>query len=79
MPDCGLPCEWLSMDAEEIVVMPGEDIETDRLFPKRVARNHRVRCPEHGIRIIQKIGSHISVTPRPKSGVERRRKNKNRL
>ena len=58
--------------------MPGEDSDKERLFPGRVARNHRVRCPAHGIRIIQVFGNHISVQPRAKIKADRRRKNRKR-
>lgn len=76
VPGCDQPCEYVSMDCEEVLVMSGEDSSTERLFPGRVARNHRVRCSEHGIRIIQIFGNHISVQPRPKTTSERRRKNR---
>jgi hypothetical protein len=39
------------MVAEEILILPGEDSNTDRLFPGLVARNHHVRCPMHGIEL----------------------------
>ena len=64
------------MDCEEVAVIIGEDSSAERLFPGRVARNHRVRCPEHGLRIIQNFGNHISVQPRLKKRSERRRKNR---
>ena len=76
VPGCGLPCEYVSMDCEEVLVMHGEDSSTERLFPGRVARNHHVRCSEHGIRTIQVFGNHISVQPRPSTTSERRRKNR---
>jgi hypothetical protein len=76
VPGCGLTCEYLSMDCEEVLVTSGEDSTTERLFPGRVARNHRVRCSAHGIRVIQVFGNHISVQSRPKTTSERRRKNR---
>jgi hypothetical protein len=76
MPGCGLRCEHLSMVAEEILVLTGEDSNTERLFPGRVARNHRVRCPVHGIRIVQRFGNHVSVEKRAKKSSEHRRKNR---
>jgi hypothetical protein len=66
------------MVAEEILVLPGEDSNTDRLFPGRVARNHHVRCPVHGIRIVQTFGNHVSAEKRAKKRSERRRKNRRR-
>jgi hypothetical protein len=68
---CGREAEFLRFECEEVpmpVAMQVSELERTPPFGE-LGRNFLVRCPKHGLKILQKIGHHITNFPK-KSGTE---------
>jgi hypothetical protein len=77
-PDCGGDAKYIKFAAEEIPVpysvsmTPGSKLE--RPAPLHVVvRDHLVECPEHGLKIVQVPGNHVTEAPKKRNQKGKRR------
>jgi hypothetical protein len=66
MQDCGLDAKFIRFAGEEIPMpfsMPLSELKRKPPLGE-LGRNFLVECPVHGLKIVQKIGHHITNIPK---------------